>query len=137
MPAHAAIIDAELTACDAAGMPDFSALLRNDPDYICVLCFALLALNGKDMRPLPYLERKGRLESLVNRSGDDQIGYSEPFDKPDVLLKACSRMKLGGIVSQPTNASYHSDPSKDWIKLKCQKWRAENEWRGDFFNKSK
>jgi bifunctional non-homologous end joining protein LigD len=137
MPARAAIIDAELTACDANGMPDFSGLLSGDPDYLCVWCFDLLSINGKDVRSLPYFERKGRLESLVNRSGDDHIRYSEHFDQPQVLLKACSRMKLEGIVSKRTDASYHSGPSKDWIKVKCQKWREENEWRDEFFQKRK
>jgi bifunctional non-homologous end joining protein LigD len=136
MPVRAAIIDAELTACDASGMPDFTALLRK-PDYICVWCFDLLSINDKDLRPLPYRERKARLESLVNRSGDDHIRYSEHFEDPEALLKACARMKLEGIVSKRADASYRSGPSKDWIKVKCPAWREENAWRGEFFTKRK
>jgi hypothetical protein len=60
---HLKNIRRELTACDADGMPDFGALLRGDPDYICVWCFDLLSINAKDLRSLPYLERKHRLEN--------------------------------------------------------------------------
>jgi bifunctional non-homologous end joining protein LigD len=60
-PARSAIVDAELTACDENGLPDFAALLRNDADYLCVWAFDLLAINGKDLRPLPLDERKARL----------------------------------------------------------------------------
>jgi bifunctional non-homologous end joining protein LigD len=137
MPVRAAIIDAEITACDVDGMPDFGALLRGDPDYICVWCFDLLSINDKDLRPLPYRERKARLESLVNRSGDDHIRYSEHFDNAASLLQACSRMKLEGVVSKRADSSYTSGPSKDWIKVKTAQWREANKDRGDLFDKRK
>ena len=134
MPASAAIIDAELTACDADGMPDFQALLSGKADNLCVWCFDLLSINGKDLRPLPYRERKARLQSLVERSGDDRILYSEHFADPGPLLKACARMKLEGIVSKRADSPYRSSPSKDWITVKCAEWREANKARGELSN---
>src|SRR6185436_4176740 len=100
-------------------------------------CFDILSLNGKDLRPLPYRERKARLESLVRRSGGDRICYSEYFADPESLLKAFSRMKLEGIVSKRTDSPYASGSSKDWVKVKCTQWREANQWRGEFFDKRK
>jgi bifunctional non-homologous end joining protein LigD len=114
-----------------------SLLLRGDPDHICVWCFDLLSVNAIDLRPLPYRERKKRLESLVNRSGDNHICYSDHFEDPQVLLNACSRMKLEGIVSKRADSPYSSGASKDWIKVKCARWREENTWRLDYFSKNK
>ena len=68
--ARSVIVDAEVTACDQDGLPDFSALLRNDADYLCVWAFDLLAINGKDLRPLPFDERKARVHRLVQKQAN-------------------------------------------------------------------
>jgi bifunctional non-homologous end joining protein LigD len=59
LPAKSAIIDGEIIASDAAGIPDFWRLfLRSEkPAELHVLAFDLIALDGKDLRKLP-LERR-------------------------------------------------------------------------------
>jgi len=53
LPVRSCVIDGELTACDASGIPDFRALHFNSRDDVrCVWAFDLLHLNGKDLRPL-------------------------------------------------------------------------------------
>ena len=51
LPAKAAIIDAELVACSAAGVPDFRKLHASQAtsDELCLWAFDLLHLNGKDL----------------------------------------------------------------------------------------
>jgi bifunctional non-homologous end joining protein LigD len=132
---RAAIVDAELTACDTDGLPDFGALLRNDADCLCVWAFDLLAINDKDLRQLPLHERKARLQRLVQKYGDDRVRYSDAFDDPDILLDACTRMKLEGIVSKRADSPYRSGNSKDWIKVKCTEWKEMNAWRHEYFEK--
>ena len=136
-PARTAIVDAELTACDGQGMPDFSALLSGQHNFLCVWAFDLLMINDKDLRQLPYVERKSRLEPLVKRGRNAHIRYSDHFDDAETLLQACTRMKLEGIVSKRRNAAYRSGASKDWIKVKCTHWREANQWRAQFFEKRK
>src|SRR5262249_38690111 len=60
------VIDGELVACNDAGVPDFYRLhfRRHDRD-LCVWAFDLLHLNGRDLRELPLIERKARLEKLI------------------------------------------------------------------------
>ena len=50
-------IDGELVACDDAGVPNFYALHFHSRN--------LLHHNGRDLRKLPLLERKARLEKLA------------------------------------------------------------------------
>jgi len=61
----ACILDAELTAIDSDGHPDFGALLipRLDSD-VCVWVFDILSLRGQDLRPLPFITRRYKLDAL-------------------------------------------------------------------------
>ena len=131
------IIDGELTAFDNMGLPDFRALVAGEQLNLCVWCFDLLAIQKKDLRPLPYIERKARLDRIVGRVNDDRLRYSEQFDDPVSLMATCVDMKLEGIVSKRIDAPYRSGPSKDWIKVKTATWKETNEWRGEFFSKRK
>jgi ATP-dependent DNA ligase len=55
------VIDGELVACDAAGLPNFCALqFRRHDRGLCVWAFDLLHHNGCDLRELHVLERKAR-----------------------------------------------------------------------------
>jgi bifunctional non-homologous end joining protein LigD len=60
------VIDCELVACDDAGVPDFYRLYFHKHDRgLCVWAFDLLHHNGRDLRELPLIERKARLERLI------------------------------------------------------------------------
>ena len=69
LPAKNAIIDAEVVANNAKGMPDFAALHRRTakPDEFCAWAFDLLELNGKDQRPQPLSVRRAKLAKLLKR----------------------------------------------------------------------
>jgi len=136
-PARTAIVDAELTACDAEGMPDFSGLLTGNAQFLCVWAFDLLHINEKEVRPLPFLERKARLARLVRRYSNPRIRYSDHFDDAMTLLEACKRLRMEGIVSKRASSAYRSGTSKNWLKVKCTRWREENTWRHEFFKKDK
>jgi bifunctional non-homologous end joining protein LigD len=69
------------------------------------------------------------LARLVQKHANDRVRYSDSFEDPDVLLKACSR----SIVSKRIESSYRSGKSKDWIKVKCAEWKESNRWRREFF----
>jgi bifunctional non-homologous end joining protein LigD len=124
------VIDGELTACGDSGVPDFGALHFNSRDDVrCVWAFDLLYLNGKDLRPLPLLDRKERLERLVSKVRDPWLCYTEAFPDGATLLKAADRMSLEGVVSKKANAPYRSGPRCAWVKVKCPAWREANRER--------
>jgi len=136
LPVRSCVIDGELTACDASGIPDFRALHFNSRDDVrCVWAFDLLHLNGKDLRPLPLADRKERLERLVSKVRDPWLCYVEPFMDGATLLKAADRMGLEGIVSKKAAAPYRSGSKCDWIKVKCPSWRERNRDRWRLFER--
>src|SRR5689334_255527 len=61
------IIDGELVALDAAGLPSFDDLTRRDCD--ATLCaFDILFEDGRDLRGQPLSERRRRLGRLLDRA---------------------------------------------------------------------
>ena len=131
LPTRTAIIDAEVVAVTAQGLPDFAALLRRTakPEDICCYCFDLLRHNSLDTRPLPLLARRARLEKILGRFGNGCLLLSQTFSDPDRLLAECETLGLEGIVSKRKDAPYRSGKG-DWIKA----WREVNRYRGELFN---
>ncbi len=123
-----AMIDGEIVAVDKDGNPDFSALQaalsEQKTDRLIFFAFDLLFADGLDLRPLPLVERKERLQRLLEgrrakaRSLIRYVGHLEA-DGPAVLQSACA-MSLEGIVSKRLDAPYRSGRSDDWTKAKCR-----------------
>jgi bifunctional non-homologous end joining protein LigD len=121
------LLDGEIVALNKRGIPDFSALQaalaeeRTDP--LIFFAFDLLFLEGEDLRSLPLIERKRRLESLftAHLKKPRELRYVEHFvaDGGDVLRTACE-MSLEGVVSKNLSAPYRSGRSDAWTKAKCR-----------------
>jgi bifunctional non-homologous end joining protein LigD len=81
LPARSVILDGEIVASDAAGVPDFAKLHRRqaEPTGVHLWAFDLLGLNGQDMRDQPLAKRQTRLRALLER-----------FDCPGVLASETS-----------------------------------------------
>jgi bifunctional non-homologous end joining protein LigD len=80
--------------------------------------FALLQLDGEDLRDLPLGDRKERLARLL---GGRRLGIvlsdNTDADGATIFRHACV-MGLKGIVSKRLSAPYRSGPSRDWLKVK-------------------
>ena len=126
-----AVIDAELVACDPEDRPDFRALLGGSRD-LCLWAFDLLH-DGKDIRALPWSERRARLRAMLTEQGS--IRFSEDFGDPVALLKAAGEMHLEGIVSKRVDQPYRSGHRGGWIKVKLAAWREANRWRHEMFQR--
>lgn len=123
-----AMIDGEIVAVDKDGNPDFSALQaalsEQKTDRLIFFAFDLLFADGLDLRPLLLVERKERLQKLLEGprakalSLIRYVGHLEA-DGPAVLQSACA-MSLEGIVSKRLDAPYRSGRSDDWTKAKCR-----------------
>src|SRR6202020_441042 len=72
-----AYLDGELCAVRPDGTTSFSALQGHGdtPGELVYFAFDLLHLDGEDLMPLPLLERKARLESLLS-GAPPAISYS-------------------------------------------------------------
>ena len=127
------VLDAELTAWNSEGVPDFRALLHKSRSHLCVWVFDILYQRERDLRTLPLVKRRERLDALMARVHSDVIQCSATFSDATALLTACTERNLEGIVSKRADAPYRSGPSADWVKVKCPAWRGANQWRHEFF----
>lgn len=120
--ARSALLDGEVVVLGAEGRSNFGALqayLREGGSEISYCVFDLLELDGQDLRELPLVERKTRLEALLARARLP-IRYSAHIEGggPDVLQEAC-RIGLEGIVSKRCDSPYRPGRQSSWIKTKC------------------
>lgn len=89
--------------------------------------FDLLRLNGENLRSLPLLVRRERLQELVGcHDPSCRIHYSEHVTGAGHdLFEAADQMGREGIVSKKAHSRYRSGRSRSWLKVKC---RAEEEF---------
>jgi bifunctional non-homologous end joining protein LigD len=83
--------------------------------------FDLLAIDGEDLRPLPLLERKRRLKTLL-AVAPPALTFVEHLtsDGTRILERAC-RMGIEGIVSKRAASPYRSGRSAHWVKTTCER----------------
>ncbi|MGA2409917.1 MAG: DNA ligase D, partial [Candidatus Binataceae bacterium] len=121
-----AIIDGEIVALDADGVPSFSALQAalsdGETNDLIFFAFDLLFVDVGDLRELPLADRKSRLHSLIISLGaDSPIRYVDHFDvSGDEVLESARKMGLEGIVSKRLDAPYQSGRVDTWTKSKCR-----------------
>jgi DNA ligase D-like protein (predicted ligase) len=121
LPATTAYLDGELCGVLPDGRTSFN-LIQNASDTgqgaLVFFLFDLLFLDGDDLMALPLIERKARLERLLEgapaalRYNDHQIGQGPAFHR-----LACQH-GLEGIVSKRVNSRYDTD-RRSWLKTKC------------------
>jgi bifunctional non-homologous end joining protein LigD len=117
---RAAIIDAEAVVQNESGITDFDAVhcrIRNAEVF--AFGFDLLMLDGEDLSPRPWIERKRALSKLLGRKRTGGLVVNEHTigRGPDVYAAAC-HMGLEGIVSKRIDAPYRSGKSSSWLKIK-------------------
>ena len=121
------IIDGEVCFVRADGITDFSglqaAMKAGKTAGLVFFAFDLLFLEDQDIRGLPLIERKKRLQALLAENKDQKmIQLVEHLDVAgsDVLKAACN-LNLEGIVSKRLSEPYVSGRTGIWTKAKCRK----------------
>ena len=119
------ILDGELVALGADGVPDFgllgSAMERKATRDLVYYAFDLLTLRGEDLRELPLTQRKARLASLLKRPPRGVVLVEHFGEAGAAVLHSACRMGLEGVVSKRTDAPYRAgERGGDWVKAKCR-----------------
>jgi bifunctional non-homologous end joining protein LigD len=121
---ESAWLDGEMIVTDPDGAPSFQ-LLQNafethKSGAIIFYLFDMPYLNGMDLRGVPIEQRRGALATVLERSEDEILRFSEDFgeDAGDLLTSAC-QIKMEGLIGKRQGSLYVSRRSDDWIKLKC------------------
>lgn len=116
------ILDGEIVILDEKGKSDFQLMQnfqRTNKGNLFYYVFDLLFLNGKDLRELPLIERKEKLQELLEKHSLDFIRYSDHIiKKGKALFKKAQKHHLEGIIAKKITSEYHSIRSKEWLKIK-------------------
>ena len=75
-------------------------MIARDITQLAVFAFDLLHHNGKDLCPIPLIERRLKLTELVARSSVHCLHLVQGFDNGAKLLEAAEWHGLEGIVSK-------------------------------------
>jgi bifunctional non-homologous end joining protein LigD len=101
------------------------------------IAFDVLYLNGKDLRPLPLIERKTALKKLLRRKRSRILYLDHVEGDGRLLLEQIVAMDLEGIVCKRKDSPYMvtEKPSGYWIKVKNSR-HSQLEGREELFESS-
>jgi len=121
-----AILDGEIVALDEKGVSSFQLLqafeLGQERPPIFFYVFDLLQLDGDDLKRKPLIERKAKLQEILeNRS--TLVRFSDSLgENAKQLLKQAEKLGLEGLIGKRKSSAYESGKrSGAWIKLKLHR----------------
>jgi bifunctional non-homologous end joining protein LigD len=132
LPLDRFLIDGEIVAYDEHGRSSFQRLqarmhVSRAADVerarattpVNAVFFDALALDGRDLRALPLVERKACLALLLPSRG--VLAYGDHVEGDgEAFFEAATERQLEGIVAKKADSRYESRRSRDWLKIKCQ-----------------
>jgi bifunctional non-homologous end joining protein LigD len=111
------VLDGEVVVLDEAGAPRFQLLQQGGRELMVL--FDVLWLDGRDLRGLPYLERRALLERLFARPPAG-IALARKLDlSGEEALKKAAKEGWEGIIAKRNDSKYESRRSKEWLKVKA------------------
>jgi bifunctional non-homologous end joining protein LigD len=113
------VLDGEVCALDESGRSSFSAMQQSKPGTPLVYyVFDVLEVEGEPVIDLPLVERRKRLEQLLDRR-NRTVRLSEAFDDGEALLAAAKEQQLEGIIAKRLDSRYlPGKRTRDWLKIK-------------------
>jgi bifunctional non-homologous end joining protein LigD len=118
--AETALLDGEIVAVDAAGVPRFQLLQhrsRTATPQIVYYAFDLLNLEGQDLTRLPLEARRASLQRVTQGSG---VFLSQFLPgRPEDIVRAARALGLEGIVAKRKHSPYQPGlRTGAWQKLR-------------------
>jgi len=113
------VLDGEVCALDESGRSSFSAMQQaKSGTPIVYYVFDVLEVEGEPVIDLPLVERRKRLEQLLDRR-NRTIRLSETFDDGEALLAAAKQQQLEGVMAKRLDSRYFPGKrTRDWLKIK-------------------
>ena len=110
------VIDGEVVVLDEKGAARFQLLQQGGDERLFL--FDILRLDGKDLRRLPYVERRKILEKLCAKTPAG-IEVSQTLDMTgEKALQHAKAGGLEGIIAKRKTSVYEPRRSKEWLKIK-------------------
>ncbi|HEX9380686.1 MAG TPA: DNA ligase D [Gaiellaceae bacterium] len=113
------VLDGEVCALDESGRSSFSAMQQGKAGTPLVYyVFDVLEVEGESLVELPLVERRKRLEKLLDKR-NRTVRLSESFDDGAALLQAAKEQQLEGIIVKRLDSRYaQGRRTRDWLKIK-------------------
>jgi bifunctional non-homologous end joining protein LigD len=133
LPLTRFVLDGEVVALDEAGRPSFQRLqnrmhLTRPADVererstvpVSAVFFDALALEGRDLRRLPLLERKACLALAVPARGVIRYG-DHVVERGEAFYDAAAEQRVEGILAKRVDSRYTGGRTREWLKIKCHR----------------
>jgi len=118
------VLDGEVCAIDERGRTSFSAMQKGGYPLVYYV-FDLLELEGERVIDLPFVERRKRLEEILDRR-NKSVQLSEAFEDGRALEQAAIEQGLEGVMCKRAQSRYEPGKrSHDWLKVKPGKQHQE------------
>jgi bifunctional non-homologous end joining protein LigD len=118
------VLDGEVCAIDEQGRTSFSAMQRGGYPLVYYV-FDLLELEGIPLIDLPFVERRERLDGILDRR-NRTVRLSEAFEDGHALEQAARQQGLEGVMAKRAQSRYEPGRrSREWLKVKPGKQRQE------------
>jgi bifunctional non-homologous end joining protein LigD len=113
------VVDGEVCALDENGRPSFSAMQQGKQDTPLVYeVFDVLEVDGVPTLDLPYVERRERLQKLLDKRVRN-IQISEYFEDGESLYEVAKQQNLEGVMAKRPGSRYaEGRRTRDWLKIK-------------------
>ncbi|WP_460452444.1 ATP-dependent DNA ligase [Alsobacter sp. SYSU BS001988] len=121
LPCDSCVLDGEAVVQLPDGRDDFHALRSAaGARHAILMAFAILELDGQDLRPWPLSARRAVLRQLIEPEPVDGVAYVDETDADgEALLRHACAMGLEGIISKRWDSPYRSGRSQTWLKSTC------------------
>ena len=122
------LIDGEVIARNAEGNPSFASLQavlkrghgsQTEQDALEFHAFDLLENDGEDLTPLSNIERKARLEALLDNAPPPIFVADHVIGTGEALRDAVCGAGQEGIIAKRVDAPYLGRRTTNWVKIKC------------------
>jgi len=124
--AETAVIDGEIVAIDADGMPQFDGLRsRKNGDCSTVFyAFDLLYLDGFNLTNCPLVKRKQVLRKILPKDNTGRIRFTDHVSgSGERFFERLEALEIEGMVMKRKESIYASLRSHDWLKVKTSAGR--------------
>jgi len=113
------VLDGEVCALDESGRASFSAMQQGKAGTPLVYyAFDVLEVDGQPLIDLPFVERRKRLDALLDKR-NRTVRLSESFDDGRALYEAAKQQGLEGIMAKRLDSRYiPGRRTRDWLKIK-------------------
>src|SRR6266849_2623606 len=112
------VLDGEIVALDDKGAPRFQ-LLQQGQQREFIFFFDILWLDGRDVRPQTYLDRRAALRKALRRP-PARVRIAEQLEMSGVeALKLAKKAGYEGIIAKKKTSHYEARRSREWLKVKA------------------